>query len=933
MSRWMLVGLLLLAAQVSWSANMERGPLREPRRALDVAHPQDENYVLNNGTLALNFTNWGFFGNDGANQSGSLDNPCDGEWAPQFEYPIGSGANYLFQGAVWIGAYINDGTNRNFRVSVGTDGWQNPSINEFHAGELPGHGITLRSNLPDATDCFGNSIYDPSAHANIEAVAVYTDTLTDQIFVRNDPTDGPHVPIGIEITQTARLWSSPDFARFVILEFQIENISPDTIFDPVLGLYLDGDIGVAGNINDHIDDITGALLVHDGTDRTLGWIADNDGRTVQSGDFRLPHALGFAGLSISADSLSTNQPGSYNWWNPNADLSLDFGPSWTDSPDWMSTWGTPEGDLHKYDLLASGEHDYGQYALRAAHPAQNDDYPCHPGTDHTWRAVDIDDATQRDIADGYDCRFMLSWNQFGHYDHVDEDGMCHFRLAPGESGSFTSTLFIGEYFHDPDNPQPDPTNLDSTLFNYAGLLESYESARTLYDAGYAYQPPTPAVDLLLTHAANQELPLAWLQPEVGGVAGYRVYGIADGGQGERTEFTEVQISETEYTIADLTNGDDWLIEVETYDVDGHRSFPARKLARVGAVPNDGLLEGAAIDGGDSLHWESVDDPMFSHYKLVRTSANDTVVFDNLTTTFLVDQAVFSGVEYTYWLVIVGTNVVESLPGNEITLIPYAPTLSILVYDETKTPLAAEYTRMAVSDTLVRNFYQHLLGQINEPFDYYDPPNEADVLPLDSLARYQVVIWHNENPYTLRTLHQSAIESVLSRYVAIGGKLIRFGRNTVYGSTSSIGVLRSQLTLSQFAPLEFDSVWAAMRYLPTNPLSDIRTVGATATDEDFPALAWDMAKLSELRYLNITNFDFLPGVDFFWRRGNTWTLYDVILSESDTSGFDHSPCAVIGPGEIFFGFPLLCGGAASTGAARGVVECTQNTSARRSQASG
>ncbi|MBL0062837.1 MAG: hypothetical protein IPP40_15465 [bacterium] len=135
MSRWMLVIVLVLTAQFAWSKNLERGPVRGPSRSLDVANPQDENYVLRNGTIALNITNYGMFGNDGPSQNSALDDPCSGEWAPQFEYPEGSGAQYLFQGAVWFGATIVEDGDTIRRVSVGTDGWQNPSINEFHAGK------------------------------------------------------------------------------------------------------------------------------------------------------------------------------------------------------------------------------------------------------------------------------------------------------------------------------------------------------------------------------------------------------------------------------------------------------------------------------------------------------------------------------------------------------------------------------------------------------------------------------------------------------------------------------------------------------------------------------------------------------------------------------------------------------------------------------
>ncbi|MBK6911712.1 MAG: fibronectin type III domain-containing protein [bacterium] len=574
----------LLATTVALPRPLDRGPVRNPRQPLDIANPQDENYVLRNGTLAFNFTNFGFFGNDGPSQSSSLDDPCSGTWAPQFEYPEGSDAQYLFQGGLWVGALIDYGDSLVPRVSVGTDGWQNPSVAEFHAGEAPNNGIVLRSNLPDATDCFGNSIYDPNAQANIEAVAVYSDTLTDQLFVMPVPLDGQHRPLGLEITQIARLWTAPEFARFVILDYEIENIGEHALVDPVIGFYMDCDVGVAGVNNEHIDDITGAFVIDSETDRTIAWTADNDGRSVGGGPIVLPHAFGMAPLSIELGSIAANYPGSYNWWNPNPDVNLDFGPAWQDTPTWTSSRGTPIRDSESYDILAGNEIDYGTYAIRATHPAQNDDYECHTGGEHEWRQVNLDDQTQRDIADGYDVRFLLGIEKFGRYDYTDTTGACHYRLEPHETSTVTFVMFIGEYFHDPAHPQPDPANLDSTLFHYEGLRWTYALSRVVYDSDYTFQPPSHPQNMQVVQAQSGQIPLEWDSPAHGEIAGYRVYGRPDSGQGERVELTTGTIVDEEFVVTGLTNGDDWLIEVVSVDAQSFESAPSKQIVRVGAIP-------------------------------------------------------------------------------------------------------------------------------------------------------------------------------------------------------------------------------------------------------------------------------------------------------------------------------------------------------------
>jgi len=895
----------LLATTVALPRPLDRGPVRNPRQPLDIANPQDENYVLRNGTLAFNFTNYGFFGNDGPSQSSSLDDPCSGTWAPQFEYPEGSDAQYLFQGGLWVGALIDYGDSLVPRVSVGTDGWQNPSVAEFHAGAVPNNGIILRSNLPDATDCFGNSIYDPNAQANIEAVAVYSDTLTDQLFVMPVPLDGQHRPLGLEITQIARLWTAPEFARFVILDYEIENIGEHALVDPVIGFYMDCDVGVAGVNNEHIDDITGAFVIDSETDRTIAWTADNDGRSVGGGPVVLPHAFGMAPLSIELGSIAANYPGSYNWWNPNGDVNIDFGPAWQDTPTWTSSRGTPIRDSESYDILAGNEIDYGTYAIRATHSAQNDDYECHAGGEHEWREVNLDDGTQRNVANGYDVRFLLGNEKFGRYDYTDTTGACHYRLEPHETSTVTFVMFIGEYFHDPAHPQPDPANLDSTLFRYEGLRWTYALSRVVYDSDYTFQPPSHPQNMLVVQAESGQIPLAWDSPAHGEIAGYRVYGRPDSGQGERVLFTPNYITDEEYTITGLTNGDDWLIEVASVDVHDFESAPARRMVRVGAIPIDNPLVGHSEGGVNSLSWTATDDPTFSHYRLVRLDSTVQTEFDNLTTPGYNDDNVISGRHYSYTLYLHNSLGVTSLPSNSVTLTPFAPRNTILVYDETKTPAGPDALRGAVPDSLVRQWYDSLLTASGEPYAYIDLANTAAPLTLQSLAAHEIVIWHSENPQNARTGVQiDQREAALREYVSIGGKLIRFGRHTLLSAGFVGGRESRQRELEQLAPLTFDSVWAAPQFNPSNPVTRVMATGADFTSAVFPpAISWDESKVSALNYIGQTGFEFLPGVDFFWPRGNTWPLCTVRMHQDDTTGFANATCALVGPGEILFGFPL------------------------------
>jgi hypothetical protein len=229
-------------------------------------------------------TNWGFLGSgfghplyDLKESLGGCFNPHpDSEvTAPSFEFPAGSGLEYLFWGGIWIGAKIND----TIYTSVGLDGWQ--WIHEFWPDSFPPGAITERSTIPETT------CYSPDAISNQDIIAVYTDTSADIPLSpqTQDPWDNrPHHPLNIKITQKSYSWNIPGFDKFVIADYIIKNIGNYLLSQIYIGFYMDADIM-------HIDeepygqygaqdDITGFLHVYEGDTVNVAWVAYNDGQGI-----------------------------------------------------------------------------------------------------------------------------------------------------------------------------------------------------------------------------------------------------------------------------------------------------------------------------------------------------------------------------------------------------------------------------------------------------------------------------------------------------------------------------------------------------------------------------------------------------------------------------------------------------------------------------
>lgn len=503
-----IVGLLLvvvLICNISLARlDADRAPLRPDRMAKGlVANPQKENRVHRGGLIWMNMTNWGYFGNFSYDDSDAMDDPeFPGEWAPQCEYPGGSRVQYLFQGALWIGAEIlqEDGTYTD-RVSVGTEGWH--IANEFWPGEGEQWGIEERSTRENAYNRLGDYISHPDAVSEQDFIAIYCDTLTDRNFVDDDDEDGPHYPLGIKITQKSYSWSYKYAQDFIIIDYEIENIASNYLRNVYVGLYVDADCGWLGegDIGQgtwHNDDICGFTRWHtkqlpDGSiDSTLidvAWISDQDGRPegITSGtNYTVPDVTGVRVLRAPNPRLRT----SFNWWVSRGDQGLDFGPSWLDDGapgGWTNIYGTPMGDVRKYFVLSNGEFDYNQIYVNDPDYIQNNpqrvyDRDTGGWIEHAWKIPgqdpdDTDPDLTVDLADGYDTRYLLSWGPLGVYDPVGR----FYRLYPGEKFSMTIAYVAGANFHNPEAPQTDPGHIDPQKFDFDDFTSNALWAKKVYD--------------------------------------------------------------------------------------------------------------------------------------------------------------------------------------------------------------------------------------------------------------------------------------------------------------------------------------------------------------------------------------------------------------------------------------------------------------------
>jgi hypothetical protein len=392
-----IAGLILLLCStitVSIDARMEksqapRGPDGFFRPSVDRT-PNFENCVHKYNNLTLHISNWGFFGGE----EGTYADCEAGEFYRSGEFPAGSNVEYLYQGALWLGAVVGEDT----LTSGGADGWM--QVNEMWPCADISCAIERRSNRP--SDLY----YHEDAKSDLEYIAIYTDTLTNQSWVAQDPTDlRVHIPLNVEIRQTSYSWSVDYAQDFILLDYSIRNIGMDEIENLYLGIYSDGDVGHFSIAAERYeDDICGFLesmpsrAGHGFRDTiNLTYICDNDGDPNPEGVYDFASCTSILGTGVMR--VPGQKKVSFNWWQSNGDPRFDWGPMLDATRRNFDTGGqgTPAGDKNKYYMLSNGEQDYNQI------------YAAEDFSDEGWLPPA---PVAGQIANGGDTRYLLSFGPF-----------------------------------------------------------------------------------------------------------------------------------------------------------------------------------------------------------------------------------------------------------------------------------------------------------------------------------------------------------------------------------------------------------------------------------------------------------------------------------------------------------------------------------------
>jgi len=473
--------------------------------------PEAQQRVHRVGNVCFCNTNWGFLGSQTwqiyESTGGCFSpNPNIEVVAPSFETPPNTGLDYLYQGALWIGAIVDKGTEIETLVTVGADGWY--WIYEMAPGVGPEHAIEEKSRR------LGVECYSPDAFSEQDVIALFSDTADaplTQWDVSTDWDERPHHPLGVEITQLGYSWSLAEYDDFIILGYRVRNIGTYDLSEMYLGFYLDTDIlHISENPYNpeggYQDDLTGFLKEYvdpagETTEVNIAWAADNDGQP-RHGGFDELSPTGVIGVKL----LGSSNPDPkifYNWWiSDYQGYPWDWGPwlkanqqRWAQINPYSAgpverfpdnAMGTPGGDRSKYFLMSNGEIDFDQIFTQIM-----------PDIDTSWIPGPIE--CSDDFVQGFDSKFLYS---FGPFD-----------LPPGQSIFAVLALFAGENLHvDPYNryfnlplyPYTYYSNLD-----FSGLVETYLTVQKVYDAG-DLAPPAPIRNLKITQIENGSVTLSWI---------------------------------------------------------------------------------------------------------------------------------------------------------------------------------------------------------------------------------------------------------------------------------------------------------------------------------------------------------------------------------------------------------------------------------------
>ena len=149
---------------------------------------------------------------------------------PSFEYPLNSGIEHLFEAGLWVGARRADGTISVRTGAVTTSGGYTPGA--------PGFEFAQESVFLQRSSLTSSSAFSPLAVSQQDYLTSYSDTAA-VLPGTATPSPDPAGRLGISVQQRSYAWSFPFTEYFVIVEYEITNVSQSPLTDLWVGLWDD----------------------------------------------------------------------------------------------------------------------------------------------------------------------------------------------------------------------------------------------------------------------------------------------------------------------------------------------------------------------------------------------------------------------------------------------------------------------------------------------------------------------------------------------------------------------------------------------------------------------------------------------------------------------------------------------------------------------
>lgn len=799
--------------------------------------------------IYLTVTNFGLIGS----QDGNWIDPESGDPAPGAEFPGGTGLEYLFEGALWIGAEIDTidqygNPVLDTLVSVGHDGWWD--ISELMP---PSEGE--------------ESLWEQQVIGDEEYFAVFYDTVTNPNYVIPDPNDQrAHLPMGLKVIRNSAGWSSPDYNEFFIINYIIENIGARYLHNAWAGVYYDGDVlhesedpyqGEGGAQ----DDLCG-YIQHG--DYGIAWIADNDGQPYDGAyDWRSPRGLtGLILLGASESGIETN----FNWWISNIDADYDWGPQWQSNFDIWGIFpgggkGTPGGDKAKYQVMSNGEHDYDQVWC---------------ALDHTGDGWITEPSNAGDLAKGYDTRFLIS------YGPLD--------IPPGDVETLTVALIGGNNLHlDPSNYNQNLRyGTDDSLsiaqyydnLDFSDLLIKADSAISFYENNFANIPPGPPTNLTVSGWSENQISLRWNPVYPPNLTEYRIYRGTEPGVYDPEKITPDGFIDSVYTDLSVENNVTYYYVICSASQSGLQGGYSNEVFVNSGQPQ--TPSGLEADAGNTevfLNWNVNPDSDLVGYIIYRAEpGEDLSVIDTTTETSYADGELVNGLAYSYSIRAFDQHGNISFFSDTVNVVPMGLDSGILLINSNMGSLNPDYDSMIV-------FYEDILS------NYHHEIIDSRPETLPEIASYSTVIFCKEQVrgYLYFDLYDS--EGILSTYLDHGGNLLIAGTRQLV------------LTLGFSGQLLFEEDQFPNRYLNLTGVEfpgiyNTEFSGGESAASPFGDFSVDSVRAERIEVPPGENYGRLFGIGVLIPNDSDEVIYNYVSAEPDTSNLDGRPVAIIHSTDIY-----------------------------------